>query len=68
MDCHPILAAVSDDDREVVLAVVSKDGERLKCASEALRGDREVVLAAVTHRISDALQADSVTEKLCSQL
>ena len=47
MDCHPILAAVSDDDREVVLAVVSKDGERLKCASEALRGDREVVLTAV---------------------
>ena len=51
MDCHPILAAVSDDDREVVLAVVSKDGERLKCASEALRGDREVVLAAVTQNL-----------------
>ena len=48
MDCHPILAAVSDDDREVVLAVVSKDGE---CASEALRGDREVVLAAVTQNL-----------------
>ena len=37
-------------DREVVLAAVQQDGDALRYASEELRGDREVVLAAERNR------------------
>ena len=36
-------------DREVVLAMVQRDGTELRFASEALRADKEVVLEAVRH-------------------
>jgi hypothetical protein len=41
----PILAS---SDKDIVLAVVQKDGMALQYASEDLRKDRDVVLAAVT--------------------
>lgn len=37
-------------DKKDALRVVSEDGYKLKFASEALRDDRDIVLAAVTQK------------------
>lgn len=66
-DCPRLLAAAGrtlQDDRQTVLAVVTRDAFGIQVASEALRADRDLILVAVRQDgyalscASDALQAD----------
>jgi len=62
LKCYPRFA----DDKEVVLEAVKNEGRALELASDALRSDREIVLAAVAtdgwtsalQYASDAVRAD----------